>query len=320
MAIIQVLSPGLQTTVQDLGRPGHGAEGVSPSGAADPISLYVGNRIVRNPANASGLELTLMGGEYAFPEGAIAAITGSEFAATLDGHPVPNWAAIEIGGGQTLKLAHTTTGARCYLAIRGGIDVPKLYGSASTHLLSGLGGFEGRALRKGDVLEIGLSVYDHLHRAKPSVLAKLIAPRALLADSSVTLRVTAGPQAERFSGAPADAFYGGAYVVTEEANRTGIRLEGNAVEDPLKGRMITEGVALGAIQIPAGGQPIILNVEQQTAGGYPKIANVISADLAVLGQVRPRDRVRFVLVSIEEAITALREQQQLLQSEDWIEV
>src|SRR5246127_4827543 len=152
MSIIKVAAPGLVTTVQDLGREGFGSIGVSPSGAADPLALRLGNRLVGNPEGAAGLEMTLLGGAFAFPEGAIIALTGADFAATLDGAAVPLWTSFQAATGQTLRTGATRSGARCYLCVRGGIDVKLFLGSASTHLLSGLGGHEGRALQKGDVL------------------------------------------------------------------------------------------------------------------------------------------------------------------------
>src|SRR5271170_5751700 len=155
MGVIEVQAPGLLTTVQDLGRPGFGPLGVSASGAADAVSLRVGNRLVGNAGGAAGLEMTLLGGAFLFPEGAVVALSGSDFGATLDGEPVELWTSLEARAGQTLRLGPTRSGARCYLCVRGGIAVKTFLGSASTHVLSGLGGHEGRALRKGDVLEIG---------------------------------------------------------------------------------------------------------------------------------------------------------------------
>src|SRR5580692_9523345 len=155
MDVILVREPGLFTTVQDLGRQGFGPMGVSPSGAADAVSLRVGNRLVGNAEGAAGLEMTLLGGAFEFPDGAVLALTGSDFGATLDGVPVETWRSFEVRPGQTLRLGPTRSGARCYLCVLGGIGVKDFLGSASTHLLSGLGGHEGRALRKGDVLQIG---------------------------------------------------------------------------------------------------------------------------------------------------------------------
>src|SRR2546429_227825 len=155
MKVIEVLAPGLLTTVQDLGREGFGPMGVSPSGAADPVALRIGNRLVGNAAIAAALEMTLLGGTFLFPEGALAALTGSDFGAALDGADRLPWASFEVKPGQTLRLGPTRSGARCYLCLQGGIAVKPFLGSASTHLLSGLGGYQGRALRKGDVLKTG---------------------------------------------------------------------------------------------------------------------------------------------------------------------
>jgi antagonist of KipI len=323
MAVIQVLEPGLFTTVQDLGREGFGPLGVSPSGAADALSLRVGNRLVGNAEGTGGLEMTLVGGAFVFRDGApdgtsegtIVALAGSDFAATLDGAPVEAWAAFAVRPGQTLRVGATRSGARAYLCVRGGISVKLFLGSASTHILSGLGGFEGRALRKGDVLQIGDSPARFqrrtlLERAKQILAAKKV------------LRVTPGPQRDSFGKAAQKLFEADMYRVTEESNRMGLRLAGTAIPAPVGGalaganEMISEGVALGAVQVPESGMPIILFVEQQTTGGYPKIANVISADFHSLGQLRPRDEIRFEMVTWETARSLFREQEELLASEE----
>jgi antagonist of KipI len=309
MSVIHVQSPGLLTTVQDLGREGFGPMGVSPSGAADPISLRLGNRLVGNAEGAAALEMTLLGGTFLFPDGAIFALTGSDFAATLHGAPLDLWTSAEAKPGQTLRVGSTRSGARCYLCVRGGIVVKPFLGSASTHLLSGLGGHQGRALRKGDLL--------HLGPATASFQTKRVAARALehLSPRNV-LRVTPGPQSDWFPPASQEKFYQSAYRVAEESNRMGLRLEGPPVAQGSGGEMITEGVSIGAVQITAAGLPIILFVEQQTTGGYAKIANVISADLHSLGQLRPRDEVRFERVDWDTARALLLEQEQLLTSPD----
>jgi antagonist of KipI len=353
MKAIEVLSPGLLTTVQDLGREGFGPMGISPSGAADPIALRIGNRLVGNSESAAGLEMTLLGGAFQFQGACIVALTGSDFGATLDGVPVPAWESFEAKTSRTLRLGPTRSGARCYLCVQGGIQVTPFLGSASTHLLSALGGHEGRALRKGDVLRIGdafeakrkrtgrsacstESAHDSNRQRKASARAlKLLVPRKVL-------RVTPGPQSDWFPKASQKVFFENAYRVTEEANRMGLRLDGPALFegaqrdalgkargdtsgkvrgdalDKAHGEMISEGVSLGAIQIAAGGLPIILFVEQQTTGGYTKIANVISADLHSLGQLRPRDEIRFEPVSFAAARKLLIEQEKLLASRGFI--
>jgi antagonist of KipI len=314
MSLIEVRAPGLLTTVQDLGREGFGPMGVSASGAADPVALRVGNRLVGNAEGAAGLEMALLGGNFVFPERAVVALTGSEFGATLDDEPIEMWKSVEIRQGQTLRLGVTRTGARCYLCVRGGIDVKLFLGSRSTHLLSGLGGIQGRALRAGDVLKIGMANGSFRTFRKRSVSARAVAQ---LAPRKV-LRVTPGPQSAWFSQEVQEVFYAGTYRVTEESNRMGLRLQGAAILSTAGGDMTSEGVSLGAVQITVGGLPIILFVEQQTTGGYPKIANVISADLSSLGQLRPRDEIRFELMEMESARALFLEQEKLLASQELI--
>lgn len=313
MNTIEVLAAGLQTTVQDLGRHGFGLIGVSPSGAADPVSLRLGNRLVGNDDGAAGLEMMLLGGTFLFPAGAVVALTGSDFGATLDDARLEAGSSTELRPGQTIRLGPTTSGARCYLCVRGGITVEPFLGSVSTHVLSGLGGFAGRPLRKGDVIRIGSVA------ANQSLRKRTLSPRAsaLFADRR-SLRATPGPQIDWFSESSVQSFYTATYRVGEQANRMGLRLEGAAICQRGTNQMITEGVSLGSIQVPAGGSPIILFVEQQTTGGYPKIANVIAADLHRLGQLRPRDEVRFEQVSFDEARSLLFEQERLLASKELI--
>jgi antagonist of KipI len=307
MNAFTVLAPGLLTTVQDLGRECYGPIGVSASGAADASSLRIGNKLVGNPEGAAGLEMTLLGGAFQFMHNATIATTGADFGATLEDRSLPSYAQISVGAGQSIKFGPTNSGARAYLCVRGGIAVPEFLGSRSTHLLSGRGGLEGRALRKGDVLPIG----DDRKLPPPQTFDERW--RSLLALRK-TIRVTPGPQWGRFSASTREAFLHQSYAVTEEANRMGIRLKGTQFELASTGEMITEGVSLGAIQVTPGGQPIILFVEQQTTGGYPKIANVISADLSSVGQLRPRDEFRFELITMDAALELYREQERLLGS------
>ena len=311
MSFVQVLAPGLLTTVQDLGRQGFGTMGVSPSGAADALSLRIGNLLVGNPAHAAALEMTLLGGAFQFPQGGVLALTGSDFGATLDEKPVELWTSFEARPGQILRLGPTRSGARCYLCVRGGILVKDFLGSASTHLLSGLGGHEGRALRKGDELKIGELSTSFRKRTLARKALERLRPRKVL-------RVTPGPQSDWFPASAQQTFYANTYRVAEESNRMGLRLDGPPIPEGAHGEMISEGVSLGAIQIAAGGLPIILFVEQQTTGGYAKIANVISSDLASLGQLRPRDEIRFERVHWERARALLIEQEKLLASKGLI--
>jgi len=312
MRALIVEAPGLFTTVQDLGRDGFGPMGVSASGAADAVSLRIGNRLVGNPEGAAALEMTLVGGAFTFDRPEIVAVTGADFGPSLDGMALPMWTSIEIRQGQTLKFGPSRSGARAYLCVQGGIAVEPFLGSASTHVLSGLGGFEGRALRKGDRVELG---------AANSLFRKIaISPNALESlQPCKTIRITDGPQRDWFAESSWKTLCGNAFRVSEQSNRMGIRLEGPPISLDASREMITEGVSLGAIQVTPSGQPIILFVEQQTTGGYPKIANVISADLHSLGQLRPRDEIRFERIELSEARSLLIQQEALLASKELIQ-
>jgi antagonist of KipI len=311
MRLIAVRAPGLLTTVQDLGREGFGPMGISPSGAADPIALRLGNRLVGNAEGAAGLEMTLLGGTFVFQNGAVFALTGADLGTTLDGVAVPLWTSVEANEGQILRTGATRSGARCYLCVAGGIDEEPFLGSLSTHLLSGLGGHESRALRKGDSLKIGAAKRRFQKRTVARKALERLQPRK-------RLRATPGPQCDSFSEIAKKAFYSNVYRVAEESDRMGLRLEGTPLPIDSHGEMITEGVSLGALQITPAGLPIILFVEQQTTGGYAKIANVISADFCSLGQLRPRDEIRFELVDWETARQLLIEQEKLLASDELI--
>jgi antagonist of KipI len=288
--MIRVLSPGLQTTVQDLGRFGWAHHGVSASGAADPLALRAANLLAGNAENAAALEMVLTGPVLEFESAATVVLAGSDFGAGL-----PLWTPIEIAAGQTVRFAGTRSGARACLAVRGGLAVPRTMGSASVHVLTGVG---GRPLRAGDRLAVGSDTVG-----RPRTGSAPPFPR------EGPLRVTAGPQADRFGG----ELYEGVYTVSEESNRMGLRLRGPAIPSP-PGGMLTEGTPLGAVQIPPDGQPIVLFVEHQTTGGYPKPSNVVSADFWRLGQLRPRDEVRFELVGMERALGLLQEQERWVYS------
>jgi antagonist of KipI len=272
--------------VQDLGRPGYAHQGISASGAADALSLRAGNLLVGNAEGAAALEMTLAGGTFEFESGALVALAGADVDASI-----PLWRTAEVKPGEQVRCGHARSGARCYLCVRGGIATPLVLGSASTHLVTGLGGFEGRALKRGDVLTLG-PASDNVPRRTASAPAPHSA-----------IRVTAGGEPVELCGAT--------WQVSEDSDRMGLRLRGPVFARGA-GHMLTEGVPLGAVQLPPDGQPIILFVEHQTTGGYPKIANVISADFHAVGQLRPRDQVRFEPVSIDAALALLRQQEEWL--------
>jgi len=249
---------------------------------------------------------------FGFEHEAVIAVTGADFGPLLDGVSLQMWTSTEIRKGQTLTLGPTRSGARAYLCVQGGIAVELFLGSASTHVLSGLGGFEGRALRRGDRIELGAA--NSLFRKRslsPKALERL-RPRNIM-------RVTDGPQSDWFANSAWKTLCESSFRVTEQSNRMGIRLEGSPIPLDPSQQMITEGVSLGAVQVPPSGQPIILFVEQQTTGGYPKIANVISADLHSVGQLRPRDAIRFERIEMSEARSLLKQQEAQLASKELIQ-
>ena len=287
--MIRVISPGLFTTVQDLGRHGYAHLGVSPAGAADPLSFRIGIRLVGNHDNAPALEVTLQGGRYEFECDATVAITGAAF------DKAPMWHAVNVAKGTIVDIGAAVTGARGYLCVRGGIDAARIMGSASTHILSGF----GSVLKRGDTLRIG-------NETEGPALTRVVLPP----EQRKRLRLTSAAQTHEFDARQAVALVTSSYQVTDDSNRMGLRLKsGVPLHPPHEGQMLSEGVALGALQVPPSGEPIILFVDSQTTGGYPVIASVITADLASVGQLRPRDRITFEFVSFGEARRLLLEQE-----------
>lgn len=265
-----------------------------------------------NPPGAPALEMTLTGAEIEFGVPCEIALSGAEIASDLDGTGVPALTTIGIKPGQILKCGHVTRGLRTYLCVRGGIEVPLLFGSASTHLMTGMGGFRGRALRRDDQIAVGRPSSDEpipRMKVRPEIAG-------FLSDNHI-LRVTPGPQAELVPAETLSVLTSSEYEVSRDSDRMGLRLKGPSL--PIGGvEILTEGVSLGAVQITPAGDPIILFVDHQTTGGYPKIANVISADLHNVAQRRPGDRIEFKLVSVEQARTILAEQESMLKQRAFI--
>ena len=301
---IRVAKPGFFTTVQDLGRYGYAHLGISPAGAADALSFRIANLLVGNEENAPALEMTLLGATLEFDKKATIAVTGAGCECKAGVEQVPANTALEIPAGAILQCGSMITGARCYLAVQGGFDVPLVMGSASTLVAAHFGGFQGRRLKGGDVLQVRKHGSSRVRSMSSGALDPLRAPRPLW--------VTKAAQQDWFGPEAFESLLSSAYLVSEQSGRTGLRLKGEAVCPREQSELLTDGIPLGAIQIPQNGQPIILFVDQQTTGGYPKIANVIAADMHRVGQLRPRDEVRFAEVTIPEALNALREQERWL--------
>jgi antagonist of KipI len=302
---IRVQDPGLLTTVQDLGRYGYSHIGISSGGAADSLAMRIANLIVGNAENAPTIEMTLAGATFEFDEASVIALAGGECDCRIEGETGPMWLATRVPARGVLACGAMKTGARLYLATQGGLDVQPVMGSASTNMAGHFGGVEGRGLRKGDLLGV--------RKGRPNSRVPTLKPGAVEGlYSRGPLRVTRGAQHEWFGPEAFGKLFSCPYTVSEQSNRSGLRLKGDSISPRVRSQLLTEGVSLGAIQVPQDEQPIILFVDQQTTGGYPKIANVISADLYRVGQLRPREQVRFIEVAIPEAIHLLREQEEWL--------
>lgn len=311
MAIVktlEVLTPGPLTTVQDCGRFGFGRFGVPRSGAADTFSLRIGNLLVGNPENEAALEITVVGPKMVALADAIIAITGADLQPMVDGQPIRMWRSHLLRKGQVLSFKGRRSGCRAYLAVGGGISVPLVMGSRSTNLAAGFGGFEGRPLRKGDVL-CSESQAAHLKTESTGLDRSSIPSYA----TQQRLRVIPGPQDHHFPDSAKALFLNSRFRVTPQSDRAGIRLAGPRIEaiQGLEASIISEGIVPGAIQVPGDAQPIILLGETVT-GGYRKIATVISADLHLSGQLTPGDTVQFIEVSMDTADTLVREKEELI--------
>jgi antagonist of KipI len=298
---IRIAKPGFFTTVQDLGRYGYTHLGISPAGAADPLSFRIANLLVGNDKNFPALEMTLLGASLEFEKSVIVALTGAKCECKIGPAQMPFNAAFDVPAGAVLQCGAIATGARCYLSVQGGFDIPMIMGSASTFVAGHFGGLNGRRLQSGDVLQARQPSASRIRSLRAGVVDSLCAPQEL--------RVTKGAQQDWFGPEAFAKLFSGVYVVSEHSDRSGLRLKGEAVRPRESSELLTDGIPLGAIQVPQDGQPIILFADQQTTGGYPKIANVIAADMHCVGQLRPRDEVRFAEVSIPEAVQLLREQE-----------
>jgi len=263
----------------------------------DLVSHRLANALVGNGADAATLEVTLMGPHLAFGDDRIVAVTGAEFA------DVPSGTPFRVSSGQPLIFGARRRGARAYVAISGGIDVPIVLGSRATHLPSGMGGFHGRALKADD--ELRLSSFD---RERP---LKGKGAGYGSGAGSVTLRVLPGPQ-EKFVSDALEVLTSQSYRVHPNSNRVGYRLTGPRPRHARDADIISDATPIGSVQVPASGEPILLMADRQTTGGYAKIATVISADLSVAGQLAPGDEFRFVICSPTEALEALRTQERTI--------
>lgn len=302
---LRIVKPGLLSTVQDLGRYGYQASGVPVAGPMDTFSHRLANQLVGNEPDAATVEITLIGPEMIVDANTTIAICGAQFELTCDDRPVSMGESLTIVKGQRLKFGRILEGARAYLAVAGGVQTPPVLGSRATHLVSRMGGLGGRALIAGDCLPIASDL-----GARPMRRAVGL---TLPTKGRALLRVMAGPQADWFEADAMRTIGGVSFRISPQSNRMGYRLQGPPLRRVRDGELISEPLGIGAIQVPSAGEPILLMADRQTAGGYPKIGYVISADLPLAGQLGPGDFIEFHVCSRDEAVAAMiaRERQLL---------
>lgn len=308
--MIEVLTNGALNIVVDSGRRGLMGIGVSNAGPMDALALDIANALAGNDPRAAGIEVSIFPFRVAFSADTLIAVTGAPCAAELRQRRLPPYWAALARAGDTLSLAPPEVGARAYLAAAGGIAVSQVLGSRTTEVKGAFGGLQGRALRRGDRLDVGLEVSRR--RPAPSNAAGFGALTETLSEfwrelhaGSVSLRVLPAAEYGEFTERAQLDFATTPYQVTAESNRTGARLRGDPLALRSHRELLSHGIVPGTIQVPPSGEPIIQLVEANTCGGYPKIATVIECDLWKCGQMRPRTRVNFQLIDLEQAIGAL---------------
>ncbi len=313
---IKVQHPGLATTVQDLGRPGYFHLGIPLGGAMDRLALKAANLLVGNEEGAAGLEAVFVGPKLEFTEDVMVAVTGAEMPIRVDGEEKPGWTAFKVSAGQVLSFDFLKTGARIYIAVSGGIDVPLALGSRSTYAIGALGGFKGRPIAAGDELPVGA--------AGAAVEGKSI-PEALRRRPGMPaeLRVLPGLYWHRITEESGKNFFEDTWKVAPEADRMGYRFRGGrkldfvprtppfgAGSDP--SNIVDSCYPYGSIQVPGGTEPIILHRDAVSGGGYFMLGTVISADMDLIGQLQPHTPTRFVKVDMETALSARKERAALI--------
>jgi len=297
MDAFHVLNPGILTMVQDFGRVGYGQYGIPVSGAMDRFSFQVANLLVGNDPCAAALEITLHRLELEILHSVSIAITGGDMRPMLDGKPLPMWETLELAAGSTLLFKNIRGGARTYLSVEGGIDSPVQLDSRSTHQKALL----GKTLKKGDIIKTFSTRRTSSNHRIPEKMLPTFPKQA-------EIRVILGPQDDLFSRKGMDTFLSETYTITGQSDRQGYRLQGEPIEHVSGADIISDAILPGSIQVPGNGQPIIMMMDAQTTGGYPKIACVIGPDIDVLAQMVPGRKILFRQVTIEEAHKIVRDQ------------
>jgi antagonist of KipI len=308
---ISVLNPGLQTTIQDLGRHGYQKYGVIVSGAMDAYAMRLANIAVGNNENEGVLEITMIGPSLELEKGTLISITGGNISPTINGKKIPMGRPVYLKEDCVLNFGACIAGCRSYLAIAGGFDVPEVMESKSTYLRAQFGGFNGRTLKKGDILNIGaksvaaIKIIEKLQEMTHK--GEFVAPSWYMGDATVDntnstiIRVFKDRQFDNISEESINKFFNSEFKVDNKSDRMGYRLCGEKIELKERLEMISEEVSIGTIQIPPDGNPIILLADRQTTGGYPKIAHVVSVDIQKIVQLKPNSKIKFKQISLKEA-------------------
>ncbi|MDX5418753.1 MAG: biotin-dependent carboxyltransferase family protein [Hymenobacteraceae bacterium] len=321
---IEILKPGLLTTIQDLGRYRHQKEGIIVSGAMDTFALRVANMLVGNTQHQAALEITLTGPTIRFTEDQLIALTGADLSPALNGESVKMWRPLFVKLGSTLEFREPKSGCRMYLAVSGGFAIPEVMGSFATYLKAGIGGFKGRALQAGDLIPCqaptssGMELFKkaegptqvHGHMSTTWTPDPQRYPNY---QPNPTIRAIKGPEYELFSETAKERIWSERFQVSVQSDRMGYRLQGVSLYLEEQTELISSAVAFGTVQVPPDGQPIVLMADHQTTGGYPRIAQVISADLPILAQVVPGQTIQLEEVTLEEAHQLYIRQEQNLE-------
>jgi antagonist of KipI len=293
-AVLRVREPGLFTTIQDLGRPGAVSAGVQPGGAMDRFAHGAANLLVGNDPGHATLECTFSGPQLIAEHACLIAITGADFDPHINGAPVHAWTSLFLGAGDSVTFGARRSGARIYIAVAGGVEADRWLGSLSTNVMAARGGKQGRQLRSGDTISVAGEP------RKPAVSGRRVPEELRPAYGDHTLQAIAGPHVKRLSAEGRALLFGSTYRLSRDADRMGYRLEGPQLA--MSGdELLSFGLVPGAVQVPQGGQPILLMADNQTAGGYPVVATVVSASLPVAAQLLPGDDLRFAETTVERA-------------------
>lgn len=306
---IRVIRQGLLTTIQDMGRSRYQKYGVTVGGAADRNAARIANMLVGNEESEAVLELTLAGAELCFEREQLIAVCGGDMTPKINGKQIPMWRPVLVMEGSILKLASCVSGCRAYVAVAGGIDVPNIMGSRSTYQRASIGGLEGRPLRNGDVVNVGTphkgSLSERMIVAlKAESNGTFVAARwhvGHFANGSdqevIEIRAMRGAHISRLAGESRKRLFGQTFRISYQSDRMGCRLEGERLQLVVTDELLSEAVTCGTVQLPAGGQPIMLLADRQTTGGYSRIAQVAAVDLSVAAQLKPGDVFRFTEVT-----------------------